>query len=81
MDDRRIELDRFQQDIDYYQTHWGELLSEYPEQWVAIFNERVVGASTGLDELLAKVKRKGIPVGRCLVEYVTAKEELLILPS
>ena len=23
-------------DLDYYETHYGELLAQYPDQWIAI---------------------------------------------
>lgn len=81
MQERQKELQRFQRDIDYYRTHQEELLQQYPDQWVAIFNEQVVGAATDLDQLLGEIKGKGVPIGRSLVEYVTTKAEILILPS
>ncbi len=81
MQERQRELQRFQRDIDYYQAHQEELLRQYPEQWVAIFNEHVVGTAPELDQLLTEVKQKGVPVGRSLVEHVTTKDDLLILPA
>jgi hypothetical protein len=31
------ELERFKQDVAYYESHREELLEKHPEQWVAIF--------------------------------------------
>ena len=65
------QLQRFQRDIDYLETHREELLDRYPEQWIAIFNEQV------LDGLSAK----GVPPGQGLVEHLTRHDELLILSA
>jgi hypothetical protein len=73
------ELERFKQDTSYYEAHYQELLEEYPEQWVAIYDQQVVGVAKDLKRLVARLQRKGIPPGRAFVEYVTAKEDLLIL--
>lgn len=38
---------RFNHDTEYYKVRHEELVKSYPDQWVAIFDQRVVG--TGLD--------------------------------
>ena len=79
MDTAQEELKRFKRDTSYYEAHRQELLEQYPEQWVAIYEQRVVGTAKNLKRLVAQLQRKGIPQGRAFVEYVTAKEDLLIL--
>ena len=74
-------LARFQQDVDYYEFHYEELLQQYPEQWVAILNQTVVGSDTDLDRLLSRLNSEGIPIEKALIEHVTAEEEVLILPA
>lgn len=49
MQEKQAEIRRFHRDVDYYQAHREELLKQYPEQWVAIFNEQVVGADPDYD--------------------------------
>jgi hypothetical protein len=73
-------LARFQRDIDYYESHYDELLQQFPEQWVAIYKQRVVGSDDDLDRLLQQLKQEGIPIEKALIEDVTAEEEFLILP-
>ncbi|MCL5946873.1 MAG: hypothetical protein M1298_02480 [Chloroflexi bacterium] len=75
----KVELQRFKQDIDYYQQHQQELLIQYPESWIAIFNQHVVGRASELEHLIEDLRRRGIPPERALVEHVTAKEEVFIL--
>lgn len=79
--DVQAQLKRFQRDTAYYEQHREELLEKYPEQWVAIFNEQVVGASPDFYALLDGLQAKGVPVGQALVEFVTREDVLLILPS
>lgn len=74
-------LTRFQRDIDFYESHYEELLQQFPEQWIAIYKQRVVGNDTDLDQLLQRLRQEGIPIEKALIEHVTAQEEVFILPS
>jgi hypothetical protein len=75
----QAELQRCKRDTAYYEAHQEELLEQYPEQWVAIYDERVVGADADLYHLLSTIKEQGFSPGQALVEYVTSKDEILIL--
>ena len=79
MHELEAELQRFKRDTQYYEAHREELLTQYPEQWVAVFNQQVVGAAPDFEQLLAMLEQNSIPVERTLIEHVTRKEELLIL--
>lgn len=74
-------LARFQQDVDYYESHFEELLQQYPEKWIAIYKQCVVGGDDDLDRLLQRLKQEGIPIEKALIEQVTAEEEILLIPS
>jgi Family of unknown function (DUF5678) len=73
------ELDRFQEDIDYFQLHQEELLDKYPDTWVAVFEKRVVGVDPDLRQLLQDLQDRGIPTEKTLVRHLSTKEDLLIL--
>lgn len=81
MHELQAELQRFKQDTQYYEAHREDLLKQYPEQWVAIFNQQVVGAAPDFDQLLRALEHSGIPAEQALIEHVTYKDELLILRS
>lgn len=74
-------IDRFQRDVDYFESRYEQLLQEHPEQWVAIFNQAVVGTDSDFDALLDALDKAGIPIEKALIEHVTAEEDVLILPS
>ncbi len=80
MQANQAELRRFSRDVDYYQAHREDLLSKYPDQWVAIFNQRVVGAHSDYERLLDQLEENHVPLGRVFIELATRKDELLILP-
>lgn len=75
------ELERYERDAEYFEEHREELLQRYPERWVAIYNQRVVGAARDPKRLRRQVERQGIPPGDSFWEYVTDQEELLILAT
>lgn len=79
MNQIQAELQRFKKDTAYYEAHHDELLEKYPEQWVAIYNQQVVGASPHYERLLDEVETRGYSVGHVLVHYLTRHDEVFIL--
>jgi hypothetical protein len=79
MQDTQRELQRFHSNVEYFHTHRDELLRQYPEQWVAIFDERVVGADSDYERLLKGLKADQIPLGKVYIQQATDRDELLIL--
>lgn len=73
------ELERYRRDAFYLEQHREELLRQYPEQWIAIYHEQVVGAAKDPRRLIRQLERKGIPPGEVFEEFLTNKDELLIL--
>jgi len=79
MKTEKQELERYREDTEYYERNRESLVRDHPNEWVAILNQKVVGASADLDELLDDLEHKQIPLGEALIEYLGAEEELLIL--
>ncbi len=73
------ELERFTSDAQYFDQHRQELMRQYPDRWVAIYDQEVVGAARDLKRLIAQLERKGIPRGRAFVDHASEREDLLIL--
>ena len=71
----------YDEDWDFLEAHYDELLEKYPEQWVAVVDKRLVGADPDLLTLLTRLKPMGLPKNRIVTEKVTAEEEIWILPS
>lgn len=49
------ELRAFEEDSDWIEEHYQELLAQYPEQWVAVQNKRVIASDPDVTALRAKV--------------------------
>jgi len=73
------DLERFTQDILYFDRQREELLRQYPDRWVAVYQQRVVGTAKALKQLVRQLERKGIPAGRAFCEYLTDEETVLIV--
>ena len=77
--DVKTELQKFAKDGQFLDAHYEELLEQYPEQWVAVFDEQVVGAGFDFEQLLDDLKVRGLPLGRIVIEKVSAENEVWIL--
>jgi hypothetical protein len=73
------QLQRFHRDVEYYNAHYDELLAQYPEMWISIYNEAVVGAAPDLRDLLRIRMARGVPPGQGLVKYLTRERRILVL--
>ena len=81
MKTKSLKGDRLQQEAQYYEAHYEELLDQYPEQWVAILDQKVVGTSSDPRELLQNRKDQGMSLRRVLVKHVTREQETWILAA
>ena len=73
--------DGHSRDIEFYEAHYQELLARYPDQWIAIMDQEVVGAADDAFELVAELKAGDIPADRVLRRHMGTGSELLILAS
>jgi hypothetical protein len=57
----------------YFEAHREELLEQYPEHWVVIYQRQLVGVASNLDQLTAlldHLQDTGISISEILVEYL-----------
>ena len=76
----QVRIEEHGRDVEYYEAHYVELLAQYPDQWIAILDRKVVGASDDAFKLMAQVEADGVPTNRVLRRHMTKDAELLILP-
>jgi Family of unknown function (DUF5678) len=43
----------------WIQSHWSQLLSDYPDQWIAVDHGRVLAAGRGYSHVSDEAKRAG----------------------
>lgn len=61
-------------DTHWFNRHNMELMQQYPEQWIAVHGQKVVGAAPELCDLMAQLKEKGIAEEVIFLEYMTKDE-------
>ena len=76
----QVRIEEHGRDVEYYEAHYVELLAQYPDQWIAILDRKVVGASDDAFKLMVQVEADGVPSNRVLRRHMTKDAELLILP-
>ena len=69
-------LAQFQKEIDFYEAHYKEFLEKYPDQWVGILDEKLMGVAETRAELRAKFKAEGVPMNFMFVKRLTAKRKI-----
>ncbi len=75
------EIEHYRADALYLAGHREELLRQYPDRWVAIYDLRVVADAKHLSRLIKQLDRRGFPRGDVVVEYLATDEPLLIVAA
>ena len=66
-------------DANYLDRHYSELLKQYPDQWVAVYQENVVAKGATLKGVLRKVDKQGIRRSNVAIEYLDTNPLPLII--
>jgi hypothetical protein len=73
------EIERYRADALYFEENREELVRQYPDRWIAIYGQRVVGTAKRLPVLVKQLERRGFPRGRVYIERASTKDDMLIL--
>ncbi|MCL6643169.1 MAG: DUF5678 domain-containing protein [Candidatus Bipolaricaulota bacterium] len=74
------EMERFERDMDWIYTHYETLKREYPNEFVAVFNQTVVAHSSDIQSLIASVQpRLGQQVGNIAIKFIYAEPPAIVL--
>ena len=82
--DRRLigqSLDQSRKDVEFLNAHWSVWVDQYPDKWVAIYGEEMVGMGDTFDEAIQAAENKGTPRSRVIVEYLAKDPIAMILPG
>ena len=78
-DDIMVEMEHFDQDIQFVNDNAREIRRLYPDQWVAVYDKQVIGADADLDRLLDDLKALGYPLGNSLIRRIETNPINLIV--
>lgn len=72
-------LQQFKRDGEYWHGHRAEFLALYPNQWVAVFEGRMVGHDADNQALLDRLDEEGVDVLQAYIEFVSVRSGFNIL--
>ena len=73
---RQIEKDRL-----FLEAHQSEWLEQYPDMFVAVYQEHLVGVAATADELAEQLRENGVPVGRSYWRFLSSEPMDLVVPG
>lgn len=79
LEQAKQELMEAAEQLKFWNSHYDELLSTYPDQFVAMKDGQIVGAEPDLLRLIAVLGSKHIDIRDTRVRFITADYSKLIL--
>ncbi len=76
----RLEDDPRYQDVLFLEAHWDELLEQYPDKWIAIFDKKVVASAEDRRDLNPQLRAKGLQHVGVLIREMETDPKPWILP-
>ena len=72
------ELERYHADVLWFDDHYKELKSLYPDQWVGVYNKEVVGAHEDAEFLLEYLHCRNVPIENTFFDFVHTEEKIWV---
>lgn len=72
-------MDLFKRSCEFFDVHYRELVSTYPDEFIGIFDGQVRAHAADLSEMLAQLDALGVPRGTTHIEFVAANPRVAIL--
>jgi len=72
-------LRRFISDVRFMQSIRQDLLRDYMEQWVAVYDGALIGNAKHLEELLRQLSDKDIHHNEAVIEYMAKERKAMLL--
>ena len=62
-------------DVQYFIGNYDSLRRQYPDMWVAVYQQHVVGSNKDFKQLARDLRERGLPTGNIFVERTYLNEE------
>lgn len=70
---------KFDKNVEWFQSHYEKLKSQYNEEYVAIGNGGLLDHDPGLERLVERLRQKQVDMGAVVIEFLTNKKLQLLL--
>ncbi len=74
-------LTQFEKDTRFLDDHRQIWTGQHPDQWAVVYEERLVGCASTLEEAIQMAEEKGLPCHRLAVDYLPSEPVKMILPG
>ena len=75
---QKADLERYHADVLWFDEHYKELKSLYPDHWVCVYGKEVAGANEDPELLISEMQSKSIPVAHAFFDFVHAEEKVWV---
>lgn len=66
--------DQFNNDLAYFDKNQKKFLESYDENWIAVYNSKVVAYSKHYYNMLAQIEKGGFPDGQLVIKYMSKRD-------
>ena len=73
---RQLEKDRL-----FMEAHRAQWLEQYPDMFVAVYEEKLVGVAATVEELVEQTRAKGVPTSRYYQQFLDSDPMDLVVPG
>ncbi len=73
------ELREFSNRVQVFECKRAELTAQYPNKWIAMYNEDIVAVADSLQDLLSRMDDRGVPRKEAIVEYMDTEQRSMVL--
>lgn len=73
--------DQFGRDLAYVDTNRDKLLEIYNEKWIAVYQSELISHGKNYHNVLAEVKRKGLPEEQVVIKFLSSREVITLYPK
>ena len=72
-------LTQFTRDCQFIDSKIEELTNQYPDRWVVVYHEEVIGTGKNFRNLMWRLRRKGIDTSQVATRFLNTEPRPLIL--
>lgn len=77
-EEMRRKSERYYANFQFGEENKADLIKEYDNHWVAIFDTSVIAHGNKLNDLMQTICKKNIPLDEVFVEYFSSKDSLTL---
>ena len=69
---------QYSQSVDYIDKDRRNLLKDYDNQWVAVYNSKVIGHSKRYDDVVKIIERKKLPISQVALKRLSSRKRITL---